>query len=40
MLSTETVALQDALAHAPTDITSSLQRFNLALDATLLALDA
>jgi CheY-like chemotaxis protein len=39
MLSTETVALQEALAHAPTDITPSLQRFNQALDATLLALD-
>jgi CheY-like chemotaxis protein len=40
MLSTATVALQEALAHASADVTPCLQRFNQALDATLLALDA
>lgn len=40
MLSTATVALQEALAHASADVTPCLQRFNRALDATLLALDA
>jgi two-component system sensor histidine kinase EvgS len=40
MLSTATMALQQALNHVPADIAPSLQRFNLALDATLQALDA
>jgi len=40
MLSAATVALQDALIHASTELTPCLQRFNRALDATLLALDA
>jgi two-component system sensor histidine kinase EvgS len=40
MLSTATVALQEALGHASADIAPCLQRFNRALDATLQALDA
>ena len=40
MLSTETIALQAALAHAPADLGPCLQRFSRALEATLLALDA
>jgi two-component system sensor histidine kinase EvgS len=40
MLSTAAMALQAALMHAPADVTPCLQRFNRALDATLLALEA
>lgn len=40
MLATATVALQEALTHASTDVSPRLQRFNRALDATLLALGA
>jgi CheY-like chemotaxis protein len=39
-LSSATVALQEALAHASADVAPCLERFNRALDATLLALDA